>query len=127
NDVRTDTNADGHIGAGDKVTYHYVVKNTGNVTLNGVTLVDDNGTPGDTSDDKTITLGTASLAPGDTTTGLLTVTLTQPEVDNGSIAKTSRRASTEPPSGGVTANGTDTGTITPTATMTVLKTNDMLS
>jgi hypothetical protein len=48
---------------GGVVTYTYVVKNTGGVTIENVTVVDDNGTPGDTSDD--IQVGQIiSLAPG---------------------------------------------------------------
>jgi dienelactone hydrolase len=42
------------IRAGDLVTYTYQITNTGDVTLTAVTLVDDNGTPGDSSDDHTI-------------------------------------------------------------------------
>jgi len=44
------------------ITFDGTVTNTGDVTLDSVTVVDDNGTPGDTSDDVTV-LGPISLAP----------------------------------------------------------------
>ena len=57
---------------GGSVTYTYVVKNTGNVTLTNVKVVDDNGTPTFTGDD--FEVGTlASLAPGASTTFTKTV------------------------------------------------------
>jgi len=46
-----------------KVTYTYVAKNTGNVTLTNLTLTDDNATPSYTGDDFTVCT-IASLAPG---------------------------------------------------------------
>ena len=36
---------------GGAVTWTYAVTNTGNVFLDNISLVDDNGTPGDASDD----------------------------------------------------------------------------
>ncbi|MES1260743.1 MAG: hypothetical protein ABUS49_03330, partial [Acidobacteriota bacterium] len=58
-----------------KVTYKYVVTNTGTVTLTGVVVVDDNGTPTYTNDD--FTVGTiATLAPGASAT--LTATIYPP-------------------------------------------------
>ncbi|WP_432471299.1 DUF7507 domain-containing protein [Amphritea sp. HPY] len=50
-------------GAGQPILFNGVVTNTGNVTLNGITVVDDNGTPGNLADDQTV-YGPASLAPG---------------------------------------------------------------
>jgi hypothetical protein len=38
---------------GGSVTFSYLVTNTGDVKIDGVTVTDDNGTPGDTSDDWT--------------------------------------------------------------------------
>ncbi len=37
--------------AGNAITWHYAVNNTGNAALSNVDVSDDNGTPGDTSDD----------------------------------------------------------------------------
>lgn len=54
------------------VKYCYVVENIGNATLQDVTLVDDMGTPGDASDDVTVTLSgltAGDLPVGDTATG----------------------------------------------------------
>ena len=56
-----------HIPIGDPVEWTYEVQNTGNVTLTGITVVDDNGTPGDSADDITICSG-ITLDPGDSST-----------------------------------------------------------
>ncbi len=48
---------------GDPILFSGTVTNTGNVQLNKVTVVDDNGTPADTTDDQTV-LGPITLAPG---------------------------------------------------------------
>jgi len=42
------------IYSGQAVTYIYQITNTGDITLTGVTVVDDNGTPGDSGDDLTV-------------------------------------------------------------------------
>lgn len=49
---------------GDPIAFNGTVTNIGNVALNSVTVVDDNGTPGDTSDDVMV-LGPISLAIGE--------------------------------------------------------------
>ncbi|PAU51298.1 hypothetical protein BZL41_26860 [Pseudomonas sp. PIC25] len=51
-------------GTGIDVLFNGTVTNTGNVALGNVTVMDDNGTPGDSSDDVTV-LGPISLAPGE--------------------------------------------------------------
>ncbi|MFQ5999930.1 MAG: hypothetical protein ACE5J6_04050, partial [Candidatus Bathyarchaeia archaeon] len=50
------------VHVGDTVTYEYTLTNTGNCPLYNVLVVDDNGTPGDTSDD--ITLYSNGLTKG---------------------------------------------------------------
>ena len=73
------------IHSGEAVTYTYQITNTGDTTLTGVTVVDDNGTPGDSSDDLTvcanITLAAGATAgfsrratPTQTTANIATVT-----------------------------------------------------
>lgn len=55
---------------GGPVLWTYVVTNTGDVELTGVTVVDDMGTPADPSDDVTVLQG-VTLAPGEQTTAEL--------------------------------------------------------
>lgn len=50
--------------AGDTVYWRYEVANTGNVALDGISINDDHGTPGDASDDLLPTLVAASDANG---------------------------------------------------------------
>ncbi len=47
-----------------KVTYTYVVTNTGTVPLSGIVVTDDNGTPGYTKDDFTVGTIAGPLTPG---------------------------------------------------------------
>ncbi len=58
----------------DNVTYHYAVTNTGEVDLLDVVVVDDAGTPGDTSDDIEVCT-IPSIAAGDTETCEITLTV----------------------------------------------------
>jgi uncharacterized repeat protein (TIGR01451 family) len=75
---------DGFDSVDDPIVYTYVVKNTGTTTLTNVTLVDDNGTPGNASDDPTPSIPlkdaagniVTTLAPGATATGTYTGKLT---------------------------------------------------
>ena len=71
----TKTASPNPVAPGQPVTYQYVVENTGGKTLTDIVVVDDNGTPADTSDD--FVAGTAaSLAPGASVT--FTFTLVPP-------------------------------------------------
>ena len=49
---------------GQPVTYYYAVTNNGNVTVNNINIVDDNGTPKDTSDDFYVNAAPFSLNAG---------------------------------------------------------------
>ncbi|MBS0214811.1 MAG: DUF11 domain-containing protein [Proteobacteria bacterium] len=91
-----------YAAVGDVITYTYALKNTGNVTINGVSV----------SDDKLGTINNctpANLAPGASATCSATHTVTQPDLDAGSITNVA------------TGHGTPaSGTLTPpTATLTV--------
>jgi uncharacterized repeat protein (TIGR01451 family) len=58
----------------DNVTYHYAIENTGELDLNDITVVDDNGTPANTADDIDVCT-IASLAVGASTTCEVTLTI----------------------------------------------------
>jgi uncharacterized repeat protein (TIGR01451 family) len=77
---------------GDEVTYTYVVTNTGNVTLTGVTLDDDII--------GTITLPAAGLTldPGESTTVTATYTITEEDAADGGVTNVAT-ASGQPPTG----------------------------
>ncbi|HBL10816.1 MAG TPA: hypothetical protein DD379_05315, partial [Cyanobacteria bacterium UBA11162] len=76
--------------AGDIITYTYTVSNGGTVPLTGVTLIDDNYTPGDPGNDFNPTRGADQvgdndniLEVGEIWTYTATHTVTQPEIDAG--------------------------------------------
>ena len=56
NGIDTGTGSGPSLSVGSTATFTYNVTNTGNIALTNVTVTDDNGTPGDTSDDLTPTL-----------------------------------------------------------------------
>ncbi|MGV8858252.1 DUF7507 domain-containing protein [Rhodoglobus sp.] len=107
--------------AGDTVTFNFEVTNTGDVTLNGVTIVDDQidlssvtitwpGTPG-------------VLAPGQIATATATYVLTQDDVDAGSISSDASTSGT-PVVGSVVIDSTPGSTpIAENPSMTIAKTS----
>ncbi|QCW27309.1 DUF11 domain-containing protein [Lysobacter enzymogenes] len=102
--------------AGDTVTYTFSVANTGNVTINNVSVAD----PKLPSLSCTI----ASVAPGASascTPSGNVYTVTQADVDAGSVVNTATASGT--PTGGTLPNASDTNTVTiaPTRSMTIDK------
>ncbi|MCH8614463.1 DUF7507 domain-containing protein [Arsenicicoccus dermatophilus] len=96
-----DTNGDGKVDAGDAITYQSAVKNTGNVTLNPVTVTD--GKVGLASR----ACGTGPLLPGASRTCLTTpYVLTQADIDGGSVDNSAIAHGTTPTSGDVPATDT---------------------
>ena len=74
---------------GDVISYSYLVTNTGNVTLAGpVTVADDKAT---------VTCPAGGLAPGGSMTCTASYTITQADLDSGSVKNTAKAS----------ANGTD--------------------
>jgi uncharacterized repeat protein (TIGR01451 family) len=86
---------------GDVVTYLYTVANSGNVTLNGVSVTDDKL--------GAITLGSATLAPGGTTTGRKTMAVNQALLDSGSQTNIALAGGTAP--SGIIVSSTDSQTV----------------
>ena len=74
---------------GDVISYSYLVKNTGNVTLAGPVTV--------TDDKATVTCPAGGLAPGASMTCTASYTITQADLDGGSVKNTAQAH----------ANGTD--------------------
>ena len=88
-DIVKDADASKVNAAGSHVTYAYTVNNTGNVSLTGVTVVDDNSTPGNPADDfNPIFVGgdtdnDGELDVTETWTYTATVTVSQDQMDAG--------------------------------------------
>ncbi|MCL2781977.1 MAG: hypothetical protein FWD74_10935, partial [Actinomycetia bacterium] len=83
---------------GDKVDYTFVVRNTGNVTLTGVGVVDHPVTPAGPLDAAPVCDAT-TLAPSASTTCRASYTVTQDDLDAGSVKDTAV-AQGNPPGGG---------------------------
>lgn len=73
----TKTPANPTAAPGASMVYTYVIKNCGGTPLTNLAIIDDNATPGDTSDDFTVASGIA-LAPAETKTFTATVILPTP-------------------------------------------------
>jgi uncharacterized repeat protein (TIGR01451 family) len=80
------------VSIGDTVTYCFIVINTGDVTLTNVAVLDNIYGP--------VTLGTTSLAPGETTEGTLTHVVVESDVP--SVTNTATATGTDPLGGTVT-------------------------
>jgi hypothetical protein len=89
---------------GGPVTYTYVVSNTGDLPLTDVSVKDDNGTPGDTSDDFDVDCPKTTLAVDESMTCTADVTGTETTTTN--IATASGTA------GETTVTDTDDATVT---------------
>ncbi|GAB2588407.1 hypothetical protein GCM10009593_29220 [Microlunatus antarcticus] len=99
-----DANADGRTDAGDTIAYTFTVGNPGTVTVAAVTVVDPTVGP--------VSCATRTLAPGASTTCLVTYTVTQADLDTGAVTNTARATGTSP--GGAAVTSPDASTTTPT-------------
>ncbi|MEV4259208.1 hypothetical protein AB0J52_39125, partial [Spirillospora sp. NPDC049652] len=107
-----------YTAAGQTITYSYVVTNTGNVTLTGIGVTDDQGL--------SVSCPVSSLDPGQNTTCQATYTTTQADVDSGSITNSAYAHGTPPGGGTPIDSPPDEVTITAEANpaMTVQKSAD---
>ena len=99
--------------AGDEITYEFVIVNDGNTTLDGVDLADD--VVDLTSlecDGGAVTLPT-TLAPSESVTCTLVVTVSQADIDAGRIANTATATGSTPVSGIAVADSDDELIVTP--------------
>jgi uncharacterized repeat protein (TIGR01451 family) len=95
--VVTDVNHDGKTGLGDRITWSVTVTNTGTVSVHAMTIVDPNAGP--------MTCLATTLAPGAGTTCTATTpyTITQPDVDAGTVDNTATAAGNDPGGASVTS------------------------
>ncbi|MCW5254808.1 hypothetical protein IBX28_30775, partial [Streptomyces sp. SHP 1-2] len=84
--------------AGEEITYRFAVTNTGNVTLTDVKIDEGDFTGHGKLGAVDCPAGTASLAPGDSVLCTALYTVTQADVDQGSV-ENSATATGTPPSG----------------------------
>jgi uncharacterized repeat protein (TIGR01451 family) len=108
------TAAGGPFLVNQSITYSYVVTNTGNVTLTGITLSDDVLGP--------IALAATTLAPTATTTGSATHVVTQADIDAGEIVNIATVTGTPPSGSNVTDDDTETVSFVPAPNIEVVKT-----
>jgi gliding motility-associated-like protein/uncharacterized repeat protein (TIGR01451 family) len=101
-----DVNGNGMLDAGETITYTFTVTNTGNVTVTGITIDDPLGT---------VTGGPIDLAPGqtDNTSFTMVYTVTQADIDNGSVTNQATANGTDPQGNPVTAVSDDPATTAP--------------
>lgn len=113
--------ANSRADAGDTITYAFTVTNTGEVTLNNITLMDIVG-------GVSISGGPiASLAPlaSDSTTFTGSYTLTQADVNAGTFTNTASVTGTPPVGNVVSDTDNDTQTLTPAASIDLQKTGTL--
>jgi uncharacterized repeat protein (TIGR01451 family)/LPXTG-motif cell wall-anchored protein len=103
-------------GAGQTVTYSFVVTNTGNVTLSSLGVTDP--FPGLSP----ISCPASTLAPNASTTCSATYVTTQADIDAGSITNTATASGTPPSGPAVTDTDSETVTATRTPGVDLVKT-----
>ena len=101
--LTTDANGNALADPGDKITYTFTVTNAGNVTLHDVSVTDPKA--------GATTCAATTLAPhaSTTCTATATYTVTQADVDHGSVDNTATAHGTPPTGAAVTA--TDSATV----------------
>ena len=108
-----DLDGDDLLDAGETIDYAFLARNTGAVTLTGVTVNDPL---------VTVDQGPQTLAPGAIFTFTATYAPTQADVDAGSVVNTATGTGTDP-NGGTTQSPPDTVTIPPSpVSLSVVKT-----
>src|SRR5699024_4473317 len=80
------------VDAGDTITYHFVVTNTGNVTLDNVKVND----PMLDKAEVEVVLEETTLPPGESTNGTAVYTVTQADIDRGIVKNVATSTGTPP-------------------------------
>jgi uncharacterized repeat protein (TIGR01451 family) len=121
------TTADSKVG--QKVEYDFLITNTGNVTLHDVTAEEDAFTGTSSLDAPTCPAGAAALAPGAQVTCTIVYTVTQADVDAGSITNTATAVGTPAGSNTPVTSQPSSATVTEpaAAAVTLVKSADVTS
>jgi uncharacterized repeat protein (TIGR01451 family) len=90
-----------YAAVGGSIAYDFLVTNTGNVTVAGISVTDTQSAPATQANLSAVTCPAPSLAPLATETCSATYTVTQADLDHGSVADSA------------TASGIPTGSVTP--------------
>lgn len=108
--------------AGQVVSYSFLVTNTGILTLSDVSVTDIQVAPASQANLSAITCPTATLAPGAAMTCTATYTVTQADLDNGSITDSATTSGT-PPTGPPVTSPPSTATVSAdqTAALQIVK------
>ena len=109
-----------YAAVGDTISYNFLVTNTGNVTLSNISVNDTMTAPATPGNLSTITCPSSTLAPAATETCTATYTVTQADLDNGSVHNSATSSGTPPGSvipvtsgsSGVTVDGTQSPALT---------------
>ncbi|QGN58973.1 DUF11 domain-containing protein [Nostocoides sp. HKS02] len=113
--ITTDANNDGKAGVGDVITFSFAVKNTGDVTMSAITIADQLVAPAGPA--VSVTCPPGSLAPGATVVCTSSpYTVTQADVNAGSVANSATASGTPPTGPPVTTPPSTTTTPTPSTT-----------
>ncbi|CAN5290599.1 hypothetical protein BH09ACT3_BH09ACT3_13490 [soil metagenome] len=118
----------GFTSAGQIVDYSFAITNLGNVTLTGASITELGFTGTGTHPTVSCPAGAASLLPGASVTCTGSYTLTQADVDAGTMTNQAEATATAPGGAIVTSNQAVAGvTIASAAAITLLKTADPVS
>ena len=94
--LQKSTDSAGYGAAGDVINYSYTVTNTGNTTVHGISVADNLVA--------SVTCPSGSVAPGATETCSGSYSVTQADVDAGSVTNTATASATGPHSNAVSSN-----------------------
>jgi uncharacterized repeat protein (TIGR01451 family) len=117
-----DLDGDGLLDLGETISYSFLVRNTGAVTMTNVTVND----PLLTNAGVSVTPGPLTLGPGGSATFTATYTPTQADIDAGRVENTATGTGT-PPSGPPTESPPDTVVVPPdqASGLTIVKTGTL--
>jgi uncharacterized repeat protein (TIGR01451 family) len=105
--------------AGDVITYTVTVRDTGNTRVDGIDITD--ALPGISGFSTVWPASTGTLLPGEFATATATYTVTQADVDAGSVVNTAAASGTTPGGVPTDARGSTTVPIVPNPSLTVAK------